>query len=365
VERGAIQSSINHFLGEINLDNRKKSVIVLMLIFILALMTGCAQTADGGKVDSGSYQFKDGKLANEYHLKVIKGGAFDYAMADLNGFFKEVGIVTDYLGPLKGGTLTQAVVKGDVDVMHSGHVINIAMARQAGMKIKIVMEGMVDNPDKDKGHMYWMVQDNGKINSAQDVIGKKIAVSNRGGCADLLTYEYLRQNGIRQDQVELVNMPDTQQEQALRQGLVDVAVLHSIFSLAAQQRPGVKVLVSSYQIGEAAGDGEAGGLAVRAFSEDFIAKHPDVVKAYIAGNYRGQQWGNKNFEEAKSLWAKYNDAPISGGNWHSKDKWVDEKKIQFWVDMMERNGFAKPGEINVKDLYTNDLNPFFTGELKE
>jgi sulfonate transport system substrate-binding protein len=360
VERGATYRYINYIFKEREMKNRQGALFVLILAFILFLIAGCSN-----KIDEGNYQFKDGKLTNEFHLKVIKGGAFDYAMADLNGFFKDVGIVSDYQGPIKGGTLAQAVVKGDVDVMHSGHVVNIAMARKAGIKIKIVMEGMVDHPDSDKGHMYWVVQDTGKINSAQDLIGKKIAVSGRGSCVDLLTYEYLRQNGIQQDQVELVNMPDAQQEQALRQGLIDVAVLHSTYSMAAQQRPGVKVLVSSYQIGNAAGDGETGGLAVRAFSEEFIKKHPDVVKAYIVGNYRGQQWGNKNFEEAKNLWAKYNDAPVSGGNWHSNDKWVDEKKIQFWVAMMERNGFAKPGEIDVKDLYTNDLNPFYTGELKE
>ena len=346
-------------MGELGLKSNKLLPVLVLLIGLL--LTGCAKTVDS----SGDYQFKNGKLSQEFHLKVIKGGAFDYAMADLNGFFKDVGIVTDYQGPLKGGTLVQAVVKGDVDVMHSGHVINVAMARQAGMKIKIVMEGMVDHPDSDKGHMYWLVQDNGKINTAQDLIGKKIAVANRGSCADLLTYEYLRQNGIAKEQVELVTMPDAQQEQALRQGLIDAAVVHSTFSIGAQQRPGLKVLVSSYQIGAAAGDGEAGGLAVRAFSEDFIKKYPGVVKAYIAGNYRGQQWGNKNFAEAKQLWAKFNDAPLSGGNWHSTDKWVDEKKIQFWIDMMERNGFAKPGEIVAKDLYTNEANPFFTGELKE
>ncbi|TWH47528.1 ABC transporter substrate-binding protein [Sporomusa sp. KB1] len=338
----------------------KRIVVVITLMLSILLVAGCSKT-----VDEGDYQFQNGKLSQEFHLKVIKGGAFDYAMADLNGFFKDVGIVTDYQGPLKGGTLVQSVVKGDLDIMHSGHVINVAMARQAGMKIKIVMEGMVDHPDSDKGHMYWLIQDNGKINSPQDLIGKKIAVANRGSCVDLLTYEYLRQNGIQKDQVELLTMPDVQQEQALRQGLIDVAVVHSTYSIAAQQRPGLKVLVSSYQIGVAAGDGEAGGLAVRAFSEDFIKKYPGVVKAYIAGNYRGQQWGNKNFEEAKQLWAKFNDAPLSGGNWHATDKWVDEKKIQFWIDMMERNGFAKPGEINAKDLYTNDLNPFYTGELKE
>nr|WP_092070020.1 ABC transporter substrate-binding protein [Dendrosporobacter quercicolus]NSL48096.1 ABC transporter substrate-binding protein [Dendrosporobacter quercicolus DSM 1736]SDM05171.1 ABC-type nitrate/sulfonate/bicarbonate transport system, substrate-binding protein [Dendrosporobacter quercicolus] len=341
---------------------RKARIFFIISLAVLAAMVfnGCSKEPAGAE-----YQFRDGKLTKEFQLKVVKGGAFDYAMADVNGFFKDVGIITDYLGPIKGGTLVQAAVKGDVDLMNSGHVINVAMARQAGMKIKIVMQGLVDHPDHDKGHMYWLVRTAGKINAPQDLIGKKIAVANMGGCAELLTYEYLRQNGIAKDQVTLVTMPDLQQEQALRQGLIDVAFLHSQFSLAAQQRPGLKVLASSYQVGVAAGDGEAVGLGVRAFSEEFIQKYPGVVKAYIVGNYRGQQWGNQHFEEAKQVWADYNKTPLSGGNWHAQDKWVDERKVQFWIDMMERNGLAKPGEIKAADLYTNEVNPFYTGELKE
>jgi hypothetical protein len=31
---------------------------------------------------------------------------------------------------------------------------------------------------------------------------------------------------------------------------------------------------------------------------------------------------------------------------------------------MEDDGFAQPGTIKASDLYTNELNPYYTGELK-
>jgi len=345
---------------------KKKRLILAFLViaFILLTSVACSKSTPT-TAKTSEYQFKDGKLTKEFSLKVVKGGAFDYCIADMKGFLKDVGIVTDYQGPLKGGTLAQAVVQGNVDLMHSGHVIDIALARKAGMKIKFVLEGMVDSPDADKGHMFYFVKDDGKINSVQDLVGKKIGVSSLGSCVEVITDEYLRQNGIGKDKVQLVVMPDAQMEQALRQGMIDVAVLHQPFSFVARQKPGLKVLVSSYAIGAVAGDGEASGLAVRAFSEDFLKKNPDVVKAYITADVRGQRWSNQNFEEAKKLYAQFNGTPVSGGNWTPTEKWVDVKKVQFWISMLERNGFLKPGEVKAEDLFTNDLNPFFTGELKE
>ncbi|MDF2935509.1 MAG: hypothetical protein K0Q90_882 [Paenibacillaceae bacterium] len=325
-----------------------------------------AASSTAAKTENGGPKFVNGKLTSDFKLKVPSNWVYDFTMADKKGFFKEVGIVPEDTGAIRSGTLLQTVIQGQNHLMGSGHVINIAAARKAGAKIKIVQTAMVDNPDEDKGHMYLFVQDNGKINTPKDLTGKKIAVSGLGSCGELLVSEYLRQNGIARDKVEFVVMEDQQQEQALRKGgQIDAAFLHAAYAMEARSRPGLKTLVSSYQIGEAAGNGEAGGLAIRAFSEDFIAKYPDVIKAYIVANYRAQQWSNEHFEESKKIYAEQQGVAKSGGNWHPKDKWVDEKKIQFWIDLMVKNGFAKEGEINVKDLYTNDLNPFYTGEIKE
>ncbi len=72
------------------------------------------------------------------------------------------------------------------------------------------------------------------------------------------------------DKVELVILKDELQEQALRQGLIDVAVVHPPFNVKAENAGGLKILTTSWDIGSKAGNGIIGGLAVRAFSDDFI-----------------------------------------------------------------------------------------------
>lgn len=344
---------------------KKKSAIwMLMAVLLVGLTaTGCGTKSTDTSSGDAQVQFVDGKLTKSVTLTVLKGGAVDVTIAEEEGFFKEVGINVKFIGQLEGGTLAQAVAKGDIDLFSSGHIIDIAMARAAGINLKVVLEGMVDSPDADKGHMFFFVRDDGKINSAQDLAGKKIAIASRGSCAEILTDQYLKDNGVDKSKVEFVVMKDTQQEQALRQGQVDVAVLHQPYSYVARQTSGLKVLVSSYAIGEKAGDATAGGLAVRAFSEDFIKKNPAVVEAFVAADVKAQQWVKENFAASKAVYAAFNGTPVSGGNQMPDEQWVDQKKVQFWIDMCVNNGFLQKDAVKATDLFTNEYNPYYNKKL--
>lgn len=162
-------------------------------------------------------------------------------------------------------------------------------------------------------------------------------------------------------------MPDQQQEQSLRQGLVDVIVLHNVYQQTARNRGGLKELTTSYAIGEGAGNAHASGLAIRAFSDDFIRENPDVIKAYIAADIKAQHWINNHYEESLQIAADYLKVDVKdmAGNVYPTENYIDDEKMQFWVTLMEKNGFAEPGTIKSTELYTNDLNPYYTGEIKE
>ncbi|MDF2571875.1 MAG: taurine transporter substrate binding subunit [Sporomusa sp.] len=346
--------------------NKLTLVLSLILLVGATVLAGCgSQTVT--KAEEDKPKFVNGKLTKEFHIKAPTLQDFnEIIIADRKGFFKEVGIVIDYTGVVPAGLMAQSVIKGDNNLFNSGHPITIANARDAGAKIKIVTHSMWDDPAPDKVHITWMTKDDGNISSPQDLIGKKIAVNSLGSCAELLTLEFLRQNGITKDKVTIVTMPDKQQEQALKQGLVDVAVLHNIYQKAARNHGGVKVLSTSYDIGMGAGNGPASGLAVRAFSDDFIKEYPDVVKAYVAADIKAQHWINDHYDEALQIAADYLKVDVKdmAGNVYPPDNYIDEKKISFWITLMEKNGFSQTGTIKATDLYTNELNPYYTGELK-
>jgi ABC-type nitrate/sulfonate/bicarbonate transport system substrate-binding protein len=345
---------------------KRKWIFGLASLLLLVIITGCSVYTQK-PTEEEKPKFVDGKLTKEFHLKVVTPTDFnEFIIADQKGFFKEVGIIPEYTGTVPSGSLAQSVIKGDNHLFGSGHPSTIAAARKAGAKIKIVLQSMVDDPDPDKLHMTWFVKSDGPIKSPKDLVGKKIAMSGLGSCAEFLNGDFLRRNGISRDQVEIIVMPDLQQEQAVRQGLIDVAILHPPFNKIARNHSGLDVLTTSYQIGEAAGNGALSGLAVRAFSENFIKQNPDVVKAYIVADLKAQQYINEHYDESLQVAADFLKINVNdmAGNIYPKQKWLKDEDIDFWVKLGERNGFFAPGEVTASDLYTNDLNPYYTGELK-
>ncbi|MDR2137611.1 MAG: ABC transporter substrate-binding protein, partial [Synergistaceae bacterium] len=187
-----------------------------------------------------------------------------------------------------------------------------------------------------------------------------------GSCVELLFAEWLRQNGISRDEVEWVVMPDSQAENALRIGNIDVAGIHAVFVATALGRGGVRPIVNTWEIGTAAGNGPASSYSSRAFSESFIDEYPDVVKAYIAATVKTQHWINDNYEEAIEIAADYLkvDRSKAGGTVFPSEDGIDRVKVDFWIKLMEDNGFVKPGSVIPNEIYTNDLNPYLSGEIK-
>ncbi|MDR1649331.1 MAG: ABC transporter substrate-binding protein, partial [Synergistaceae bacterium] len=240
----------------------KKTVLTLTLAAILAIGTDASHTAQASaaapKAGPDGRSFVNGKLDKRFTLKLVKPIQYNEAIfADKQGFFDEVGIDVEYVGELpQGVSLAQAVQTGIVDVFGSGHTTNIALARQAGVKLKIVNAGTLDSPDFAQTHMTWFVRGDSGIKSAADIKGKTLALTSLGGCAELWTIVYLRQNGLTREDIEIVVINrELAVEQAVRQGQVDIGILHGPNNRIAYEAGGLGILKKSYDIAAGAGDG--------------------------------------------------------------------------------------------------------------
>ncbi|MDR1299542.1 MAG: ABC transporter substrate-binding protein, partial [Oscillospiraceae bacterium] len=243
------------------------------------------------------------------------------------------------------------------------------LARQAGVNLKIVDAATLDSPQFEQTHMTWFVQEDSPIQSAADLSGKTIAFASLGGCEEIWNATLLRQNGLTQGDVEItvINSP-TAIEQALRQGQIDAGILHGPNNVIADAAGGLRVLAKSYDIAAQSGDGTLSAVGCRAFTEEFIAEHPAVVKAYVTAVNRAQVWANENYGKALEDTAKFLDVDYEhiAGCPYTTSLWVEREKLQFWIDAAETaklDGFETPGAVNVDDIFTNDYNPFYLGEL--
>jgi ABC-type nitrate/sulfonate/bicarbonate transport system substrate-binding protein len=220
--------------------------------------------------------------------------------------------------------------------------------------------------------MAWFVLDKSPIHSAKDLVGKKIAgLTGRGAdikiaaCAGFGVAEYLRQSGIdiRKAQIEGVTLPVAQMEQALKQGLVDMATFHPPVKGKLEHTPGFRRITDDYLILSPVTG--RGATRITTASEKWLQRDPEGVRGYCAAMALAADWANAHEDEARQIWAKRLRINQENAKYMDMFKWIDHQivreneEIQLWIKLMVRYNLIKEGQINPKDLYTNDYNPYY------
>lgn len=287
--------------------------------------------------------------------------------------FAELGEDLGYLAPLElkwqgnvlgGPESIQAVSTGDVDVggAATGSVIKL-IAAGAPIRQVIASNGVDD--------LTWggyFVLEQSPLQSARDLIGKKIAVNTLGAHAEFMIREYLRRGGLSKEEVKQVTMvvtPPVNAEQSLRLGLVEVAALSGVMRDRAIERGGIRPLFSDLGL---FGHFTSATTVVR---KDFAAEHPDAVRKYVEATARAIEWARETPQaDVRQRFAeifakrKRGEDPALTRHWHSVGVYsrggvLNDRDMQLWIDWLGREGDLDAAKIGpLAGLYTNELNPF-------
>lgn len=295
-----------------------------------------------------------------YELKGSKNNVIsltDILIAEQNGYFAEAGIKFKDMGTIKPQDSLPAMVRGDIDFMLM-HPDRLAQARLAGIKVIAISTGMIDDPKYP--HLIYFVKEESPIRSAKDLIGKKIGVSFRNSCPDGILLDWLYQNGISKDKVEFVIINETELEQALKQGLIDVIGSHPTTYQAIKNHGGVRILVDSYQIVKNPNAGTSFSVVV---TEKWAKAHPDIAKGVVGSVIKAHDFIDNHRAEAVKIAAAAIKIPEKDVTafYYDEQKLITDERIQPWFDRLVRFGDLKPGQIKPSEIYTNIYNPYYKG----
>jgi len=274
-------------------------------------------------------------------------------IADEKGWFEEEGLKIKWVGELPASQLVPAVASRNIDFANR-HTPLVLTANAGGAHLKIIAAGAQTTPERP--HMRYLVLKGSSIKTAKDFKGKKIGINSFGACSEYVLKEYLKRNGVDKD-IQFVTIPDANQEQALKQGLIDAAVLHSPFYEKAVKVGEVREVFNDYVV-----DKGLSGMLPYFTHEDFIKEHPEVVRKFLKVLVRASNWTNAHHEEAGVIFAKRRGMdPQYSGSWsYYKDGIVaSDVQVQWWIDLLVREGKLKKGEIKASDTYTNEFNPYY------
>jgi ABC-type nitrate/sulfonate/bicarbonate transport system substrate-binding protein len=281
---------------------------------------------------------------------------------------KEEGVKVQLVPGISGvGPRFQALLTGQLD-LETGAWVGWVNVVARGGKIKAVYspgavyKGLI-------GRSGILVLENSEIRSIKDLKGKTIAVNTLGLAGEYVIKVMLQKNGLHPADIQLLSVPDANEEQVLRTKQVDAVAGTTNggtwFDLA-RERGGVRIVPGTSEYDAYGHDATTMGGG---FREDFIQAHPDVVRQYVMAIEKAKRiiWDEfqKNPERVRTVYAEISQE--KGGNpdlgkyyfpLPPDSTLIKDKDIQFWIDALVEEGQLKPGQIKPSDIYTNEFNSF-------
>jgi ABC-type nitrate/sulfonate/bicarbonate transport system substrate-binding protein len=285
---------------------------------------------------------------------------------------KEEGVKLQRVPGISGvstGPRFLALSTGALDVEYANWVSWVAVIAR-GEKIKAVYgQGATTKAFGQLKKSGILVLENSSIHSIKDLKGKTIAVNTLGLDAEYTIKLLLQKNGFSLADVQLLVVPDANEEQVLRTKQVDAATGTTTggtwFDLALD-RGGIRIIPGTNHYEVIGRDTTNGGVG---FREDFIKAHPDAVRRYVTAVEKAKRiiWDayQKDPERVRKIHAEITKE--KGGNTQLTKFYyllppdatlTKDSDIQFWIDVLVAEGQLKPGQIKPSDIYTNEFNPF-------
>ncbi|WP_082621359.1 ABC transporter substrate-binding protein [Bordetella sp. N] len=273
-----------------------------------------------------------------------------YLAEDL-GYFEGTTTRPEYIGRVSSPQIIPLTSIGEID-FGSRMVPLVISAVAAGGDIKVVAAG--GKTLQEAPHMKYFVRKDSGISKPKDLEGKTIGFNSFGACAEFVTKTWMRQNGVDVNKVNFVVIPDDNAEQTLVTGNTDLAIIHAPFSGRADKSPQLTRLWSDYDL-----DGGLGGMSPYSAHGKFIKEHPQAVRDVVTAIAKAGNWVNANPEEARKLISKRTNLKLEFVDRYAyvEDLVVTEPPIQYYIDVLEREGKLQKGKVTTKDIYTNEFNP--------
>ncbi len=297
--------------------------------------------------------------AEEVKLRYLasQGGLSAHELAAELGYFDGTGITIENVGYATGGPASLiALASGDVEI---GSAATSAVLNSIVGGNDFVAAYPSNGINNEVQSIFYVLEDS-PIRDIKDIAGKSIAVNTLGAHLDYTIREALHSVGLPTDAANQIVVPGPQLEQVLRSGQVDISAFgywQTTFEGVAKQKGGLRAIFDDTDVlGEI-----AGGFVV--LRRDFIKKHPEAAKVFVEQSERALDYAREHPKETKAIFAKAlaergENADIAqyfrGYGVRPGGKAV-ERDLQFWIDVLVREGKLKQGQLSANDLlYTSE-----------
>jgi ABC-type nitrate/sulfonate/bicarbonate transport system substrate-binding protein len=281
-----------------------------------------------------------------------QGGLNAFELAEELGYFEGTGLTLENVGYAQGGPASLVALAGGSVELGSAATAAVLNSIAAGNDF---VAAYPSNGINDQVQSVFYVLEDSPIQTVKDIAGKTIAVNTLGAHLDYTVREALHQKGLPEDAANLIVVPGPQLEQVLRSEQVDVSAFgywQTTFTGAALQTGGLRAVFDDTDVL----DEIAGGFIV--LRRDWIEANPLEAKAFVDGSVKALDYAREHPEETREIFARVlaerdenpEVAKFFAGYGVRPGGLAVERDVQFWIDVLERQGTLEAGKLSAKDI---------------
>lgn len=284
-----------------------------------------------------------------------QGGLNPHELAAELGYFDGTGITLENVGYSTGGPASLVALAGGSVELGSAATSAVLNSIAAGNDF---VAAYPSNGINDQVQSVFYVLEDSPIKTVEDIVGKTIAVNTLGAHLDYTVREALHQKGLPQDAANLIVVPGPQLEQVLRSGQVDISAFgywQTTFTGAALKTGGLRAVFDDTDV---LGDIAGGFIVLR---RDWIAAHPAEAMAFVEASEKAIEYARLHPEETKKIFARVlaergenpDVAQYFAGYGIREGGKAEDRDVQFWIDVLERDDAVPTGKLKVADILYN------------
>ena len=260
-------------------------------------------------------------------------------VADQKGFMKEEGFTEVKILSFRGDAdVVQALAAGSVDI-NVASLNGVITTINAGQKFKAVWAGY------NMPYFEWYALP--KFKSIAETKGGRYAVTKFGALTDFLTRYALRKAGLDPDKdVKILQLGGSPQSlAAMEAGQLEATILSPPSTHMAAEKGFVKLMHQRDQI---APDWPTHVVYAK---EDFIARNPNTVKAFLRASGKAIEWIRAKPEEAAQLASKQLKFRLEHcrktiddiqSEWHADGRLPQKSMKIFWEIAVQAGDVKEP-----------------------
>lgn len=321
---------------------KKVGIICSCMVLITTSLIGCGSTQTSKDANNKQEAVENVKNINISYVKAPLNvpSIVEKKKNLFEDEFSKDSIKVTFPEITEGGKMTEAVAAGSLDFCNAIGATSVILAAANGVNIKII--GMYSRAPK----AFTIMAKDPSIKTVADLKGKKI-VGPKGTILHQLLLGALKNGNMKIEDVQFINMGIPQGVSAMMSGSADVALVAGATVPQAIEK-GAHVITT--------GEGILDATIVIAASGNFLDKHPDIAKRYMAVHNKSLEFMKSNQEETYKLASEETGISIDKVKemytWYDFNPQItdkDMKELEKTQDFLKENGMLNK-TIDIKGL---------------